>query len=106
MKRFIFVALFLATSPQCSWCQQVGGFDYAVRFVCGKTDGAGVVPGSYYTAINFHNPNEKPVVFKKKVAIALPTEKAALVTNLFEAKLGSDQAFEIDCPDILRTFFH
>jgi hypothetical protein len=102
MKKLILVALLLAAFPLCSWCQQVGRFEYAVKFVCGKTDGAVVAPGNYYTAINVHNPNEKGFEFKKKIAIALPSEKAGRVTNFFDAKLGPDQAFEIDCPDILK----
>src|SRR5207244_7282108 len=51
---------------------------------------------------NVHNPNESGVAFRKKFAIALPGEKAGRVSKFFDAKLGPDEAFEIDCPDILR----
>jgi hypothetical protein len=102
MKKAMFAALFLMVFPVAARCQDIGRFEYAVKFVCGKSAGSVVAPGVYYTAINVHNPNEKPVAFKKKVAIALPSEKAGRVTNFFEAKLGPDQALEIDCPDILR----
>jgi hypothetical protein len=67
----------------------------------GPRIGSGAL-GVYYTAINVQNPNERPIAFRKKVAIALPSEKAGRVSNFFEAKLGPDQALEIDCPDILR----
>ena len=75
-------------------------FQYAVKFVCGKSEGRIVAPGTYFTAINVHNPNEKRVGFKKKFAIALPNEKAGPVSKFFDARLGPDEAFEIDCPDI------
>jgi len=75
---------------------------YAVKFVCGKSDGKIVAPGIYFTAINVHNPSDKPVAFRKKFAIALPREKAGPVTRFFGAKLGPDEAFEIDCPDIVK----
>jgi len=75
---------------------------YAAKFVCGKSDGDIVAPGVYFTAINVHNPNEKGVGFKKKFAIALPGEKAGRISKFFDAKLGPDEAFEIDCPDIFR----
>lgn len=77
-------------------------FQYAVKFVCGKSDGSVVAPGEYFTAINVHNPNERGIGFKKKFAIALPGEKAGPISKFFDAKLGPDEAFEIDCPDILQ----
>ena len=75
-------------------------FQYAVKFVCGKSAGRVVAPGTYFTAINVHNPNEKGVSFKKKFAIALPGEKPGPISRFFDAKLAPDEAFEIDCPDI------
>ena len=75
---------------------------YAAKFVCGKSEGGVVAPGTYFTAINVHNPLEAPIQFRKKFAVALPGEKAGRVTKFFPAKLGPDEAFEIDCPDILR----
>jgi hypothetical protein len=102
MKRAVLSTLFLLLAPAGARCQDLGRFEYAVKFVCGKAPGSVVAPGVYYTAINVHNPNEKPLVFRKKVAIALPSETAGRVSSFFEAKLGPDQALEIDCPDILR----
>ncbi len=75
-------------------------FQYAVKFVCGKDDGEILAPGRYWTAINVHNPTQKYVSFKKKVAVALPAEEPGPVSELFDAKLGPDEAFEIDCKDI------
>ena len=70
--------------------------------MCGKSVGEIVAPGVYYTAINVHNPTNEEVRFRKKVAVALPGEQPGPVSEFSEAKLGPDQAFEIDCPDIFR----
>lgn len=91
-----------ATGPGPSDAPSQSGFEYAVKFVCGTPQVPVVAPGEYFTAINVHNPSERPVSFVKKIAIALPGEKAGRVSRFFEAQLKSDEALEIDCPDILR----
>lgn len=75
-------------------------FQYVVKFICGKSSGEVLAPGVYFTAINVHNPAYSPVYFRKKIAIALPGEKPGPVSKLFDARLGPDEALEIDCPDI------
>jgi len=75
---------------------------YSVKFVCGKTDTRAVAPGRYYTAVNVHNPGREAVGFLKKFAIAFPNQKAGPVTKLIEAKLGSDEAFSIECREIME----
>jgi hypothetical protein len=75
---------------------------YAVKFVCGKSEGRILSPGQYFTAVNVHNPSYKTIRFRKKFAVGLPSEKAGPVTRFFNAKLGPDQALEIDTEDILR----
>ena len=82
--------------------EQPPRFQYAVKFVCGKPQSPVVAPGTYYTAINVHNPGERAVGFRKKFAVALPDERPGPVSRLFDAKLGPDEAFEIDCPDIMK----
>ena len=82
--------------------EQLPSFQYAAKFVCGKPDSDVVAPGIYFTAVNVHNPATKAVVFRKKFAIALPNEKAGPVSKFYDAKLGPDEAFEIDCKDIFR----
>ena len=82
--------------------QDSARFQYAVKFVCGKSDAGIVAPGQYFTAINVHNPNERGIRFRKKFAVALPEEQPGPVSKFFNAKLGPDEAFEIDCPDIFR----
>ena len=92
----------LAALPAAAAAQKPTGFEYVVKFVCGEGDGRVVAKGQYFTAINVHNPNQDVLKFKKKFAIALPSEKAGPVTKFFEAKLGPDEAFEVDCPDIFE----
>ncbi len=77
-------------------------FEYAAKFVCGKSDGKIVAPGEYWIAINVHNPSLNRTTFRKKFAIGLPGEKAGPVSKFFNATLGPDQALEIDREDIQR----
>jgi len=74
---------------------------YAVKFVCGKPDSRVVAPGLYFTSVNVHNPGREAAGFLKKFAVALPNQKAGPVTKLIEAKLGSDEAFAIECREII-----
>jgi hypothetical protein len=78
------------------------GFQYAVKFVCGKSEGYVVAPGKYWTAINVHNPTSDAVEFGKKFAVALPGQEAGPVSETFGNKLGPDEALEIDRADILE----
>jgi hypothetical protein len=82
--------------------QHPGAYQYAVKFVCGKSRGEVMARGRYYTAINVHNPTYGAVTFKKKFAVAKPGETAGPVSDFFSTSLGPDEAFEIDCPDILQ----
>lgn len=75
---------------------------YAVKFVCGKPDAPVVAPGLYFTAVNVHNPSGRPITFKKRISVALPSEKAGPVSQFFTARLAPDESLEIDCPDILK----
>lgn len=77
-------------------------FQYSAKFVCGKSDGKVVAPGEYWTAINVHNPTERGIKFRKKIAVALPSERPGPVSKFFNAKLGPDEALEIDRDDIFR----
>jgi hypothetical protein len=80
-------------------------FEYAAKFICGTVAAntpAVLARGTYFTAINVHNPFKDSIGFQKKIAIALPGEKAGKVTKFFDAGLKPDEALEIDCPDILK----
>jgi hypothetical protein len=89
----------LEASPAAA---QEFSYQYAVKCICGRPASRVVAPGVYFTAINVHNPGKEGVHFRKKIAVALPSEKAGPVSRFFEARLGPDEALEIDCPDIQR----
>jgi hypothetical protein len=76
----------------------VAAFEYAAKFVCGKPGADELAPGVYFTAINVHNPTERDVKLRKKIAIAGRREEPGPVSEFFDARLGPDQALEIDCP--------
>jgi CARDB protein len=96
------LGLLVIAAVDTAQAQQQFGFQYAVKFVCGKGDQRVVALGDYFTAINVHNPNETDVSFRKKFAIALPGEKPGPISKFYDARLKPDEAFEIDCPDIFQ----
>jgi hypothetical protein len=81
---------------------------YAAKFVCGKAsdvEGALYLAalGTYYTAINVHNPlRTLGVKFQKKFAPGQPGEKPGKVTVFFPTGLGADETMQIDCGDIYK----
>jgi hypothetical protein len=82
----------------------VAAFQYATKFMCGKSDGGELAPGVYFTAINVHNPTEDDITFRKK--FALPgrgsEQSGDKPEKHFDAQLKPDAALEIDCPDIRK----
>jgi hypothetical protein len=78
-------------------------YQYATKFVCGRSGGKVVAPGTYFTAVNVHNPGRTAIQLAAKVAVALPEMQAGPVSKFHRARLGPDEAMEIDCSDI-RTF--
>lgn len=77
-------------------------FQYAAKLICGKSDGKILAPGIYFTAVNVHNPTYTTVSFRLKVAVALPGLQPGPVSEFRDAKLGPDEALEIDCPDVFN----
>jgi hypothetical protein len=77
-------------------------YQYAVKIVCGRSPklNSPVAAGSYFTAVNVHNPRE-PIEFRRKVAIALPG-KAGPISIFINDKLAYDEAMEFDCAQIYR----
>ena len=110
---FAFLAVVLGASgasSQPATAADSPTYEYAVKYICGRAVNAHgnpspVVPGYYLTAINVHFPG--PVashLFRKKFVVALPNEKqGGFISPWHEAILNNDEAFEIDCPDILRN---
>ena len=69
------VLLLLAMAPAHAQPPAPTFFQYAVKFICGPSPGDILAPGTYFTAINVHNPTRKGISFQKKFAIALPNEQ-------------------------------
>ena len=100
---FIFPA---ANQPVKAQTAQPLPFQYAVKFICGKSSSRGepeiVARGTYFTAINVHNPLVEKVEFRKKFAIPIPGEDTPLVSKFFPAELPGDGALDISCLDIAK----
>jgi hypothetical protein len=76
-------------------------FQYAVKVVEGRSDGAVVATGEYWTAVNVHNPTHQTVKFRYKVAVALPLTPGP-VTGFHSLRLRKDEALEIDRETVLK----
>jgi hypothetical protein len=74
---------------------------YAAKLLCGTSNRAGVAPGTYYTAVNVHNPARDSVLFRYKFALTRPNTQPGLITPWTGAQLRSDQALEIECTGAL-----
>ena len=61
-----------------------------------------VANGRYYTAINVHNPTERPAAIRMKFAVALADGKPGPISRFFEVRLGPDEAMAINCSQIHR----
>jgi hypothetical protein len=93
-------------------------FQYAAKFLCGVNqgtlaEGAGVLPGSYTTAINIHNPQGRDVPLRKKVAISFPVRDGSFLSGgqlpgavsfFLQDRLAPDQALQVDCEQIPEEF--
>ena len=93
--------------PHPSSCETE--FQYAVKIICGTaTAQAGatsgpVAPGTYFTAVNIHNPSKCDIVaFRWKVAQA--GIEPGVVSQFTNLRLGPDQAVELDCPQFSKFF--
>lgn len=84
-------------------------FQYAVKLVQGKspalTNTSFIAPGSYYTAINVHNPSTcKTVTFRWKVALTdVDGRHDSRIFAFREARLRPDEAVEIDARDVAQA---
>ncbi len=82
-------------------------FQYAAKFLCTSNipgtsqTTTSLLPGSYQTVVNIHNPNSTTVRFRMKLALA--SLENPQISNFIEGGLKPDQAGKIDCSD-LRNF--
>jgi hypothetical protein len=81
---------------------------YSAKFVCGQGQPDALVPANYHTAVNIHNAIYQDVTLTKKVVYALPewwlhqpNHYPPPPSSKIPVTLGADEAFEIDCQDIV-----
>jgi hypothetical protein len=80
-------------------------FSYAVKFVCSEKNedvGTGLLPGTYATAINVHNPSlEKPVIYFKKFVQGFAKQEQGPPSEFERNEIKPNYAFEVECREIL-----
>ncbi len=77
-------------------------FTYAAKFVCGTVPQPFVLaPGSYFSAVNVHNPSRwETATLRKKFARGLPGEEVGRISPYFDKSLRADEAMLIECHNI------
>jgi hypothetical protein len=91
-------------SAQAEATQPSFPFQYAVKFLCTSNlpgtsqTTTSLLPGSYQTVVNIHNPNADRVPFRMKLAMATSTQaNPPQITNFIKDVLRPDQATKVDC---------
>jgi hypothetical protein len=102
LKRLLPFGVFLLAPFRNAETQEPKGVEYAVKTICGTPDRPALANGSYFTAINVHNPGTQTIRFRQKVAMTLPGEQPGPISPFWDAALRPDQALEIDCTDIFK----
>jgi hypothetical protein len=80
-------------------------FQYAVKFLCTSNilgtsqTTASVLPGSYRTAINVHNPNPATARVRQKIVLGPDT-----ISKYVSARIKPDALLRVDCDRIARGF--
>ena len=76
-------------------------FQYAAKFLCtanipgtSQTTSA-LLPGSYQTAVNIHNPQRRTVALRTKLAVA-----SGEISKFINATLEPDAATKVDCGSV------
>jgi hypothetical protein len=99
------VASMLTLLPAFSLAQTPFRFQYAVKFLCtANIPGTSqttpsVLPGVYQTAVNIHNPNNRVVEWRKKIALA-----PGPISKFIEDRLKPDEATRVDCDQVVKDF--
>lgn len=103
-------ALVVYNAKEKSPTPRVTRFQYAAKVVCGiqkDPDDRRLARGIYATAINIHNPNQKPVKFEKILALTFPPkeQRPGKVLPIATDELKAGEALAVDCPDIQQRLF-
>lgn len=85
-------------------------YEYPAKMVCGAQTDPRVMRlarGWYASSINIHNPNDEQVMLFSKLALTHPPDGRAPgnVAPVGFNELGYDEAFAVDCDDLLRDVF-
>ncbi len=85
-------------------------YQYAAKAVCGiqkEPEDMRLARGLYATTVNIHNPQDRDVAFKKKLALTYPPaeQRPGKVIPIGEDRLRADEALKVDCLDIRRRLF-
>jgi hypothetical protein len=88
---------------------------YSAKFLCGameekrrhhdddrRREGNQLAEGRYYTAINIHNPTDRPTVLRIKFASASDNGKPGPISRFVEIRLGADEVVSLDCSQIFK----
>ncbi len=82
-------------------------YQYAVKFICTSNipgtsqTTTSLLPGSYATVVNIHNPNSKAAGFRMKLAVSTSTQiDQPLISKFIKETLKPDQATKVDCSRI------
>jgi hypothetical protein len=85
-------------------------FQYAAKFLCTANipgtsqTTTSLLPGSYQTVVNIHNPNSTTIRFRMKLALA--SFDNPQISNFIENGLKPDQAGKVDCSDVQKFDLH
>jgi len=102
MKRFILaITLILIASAASAQVQ----FLYSAKFVCGKSGNTEIAtftaaPGSYFTAINVHNPSGVASNIRKRFSVGRLGEQPGQLSQFFPMLLPPGTTGEIECRSI------
>lgn len=80
---------------------------FSVKIICVPAFGdasPALVPGTYRTAVNVHNPWQEPARIVKWVVLSPPEGEASVVSERITERLGAFEAFDIDCVHMARDF--
>jgi len=94
------VKVLCGSSDSRGWFRRTIDFFRGSKYAKGKLDGR-FAPGHYFTTVNLHNPGEKRVTARFKVAVALPG-KPGPISRFVDFRLGADEAISIDCTQLLE----
>lgn len=86
----------IVSAARLELTQDDAAFLYPVKFVCGEAQDEILSRGTYFTAINIHNPNTTRIRLRYKAAVALPGEPGPISPFRVEW-LAHNAAFEINC---------